>query len=408
MGTILIFYGHLQFQTQNTGIMKIRFFICITLVTASLWAFAQSENSVNYRIDTTERGFMPPDYERLSKLVSDPQGPYYYPDLVRRFAQADTTLTLEQLHCLYYGYVFQKDYDPYIHLDEVDAALKIMDKEKVSKKNFKKALKLLDEAVEKAPTHLCIYMYRHYANAQLYGEHSKAANDDVFRYVALISVIDASGDGASYESAFHVAIVRHSYDLMNYYGFRNTSQSLQFNDGQSFDVFSLEENESELEELYVNIDRCFSHLQKRLFSDKGSDNASDTLDKTDIPVGQKVTIKLIPAGKGKYNFKIIDRQPYEDVVNFDETGKLFPENGEENTIVLYCVRGEWSSGKNCILLTMKSFCPSVLYYDTYIQYKGSHKFSPTSNTGIFPKAVGNEIWNDPIIAVRIANIRKTR
>ena len=82
--------------------MKIRFFICITLVTASLWAFAQSENSVNYRIDTTEQGFMPPDYERLSKLVSDPQGPYYYPDLVRRFAQADTTLTLEQLHCLYY------------------------------------------------------------------------------------------------------------------------------------------------------------------------------------------------------------------------------------------------------------------------------------------------------------------
>ena len=72
MGTILIFYGHLQFQTQNTGIMKIRFFICITLVTASLWAFAQSENSVNYRIDTTEQGFMPPDYERLSKLVSDP------------------------------------------------------------------------------------------------------------------------------------------------------------------------------------------------------------------------------------------------------------------------------------------------------------------------------------------------
>ena len=60
---------------------------------------------------------MPPDYERLSKLVNDPQGPYYYPDLVRRFAQADTTLTLEQMHCLYYGYVFQKDYDPYIQMD---------------------------------------------------------------------------------------------------------------------------------------------------------------------------------------------------------------------------------------------------------------------------------------------------
>ncbi len=388
--------------------MKIRFFIFITLVSTSLCAFAQSDNNSHYRIDTTERGFMPPDYERLSKLVNDPQGPYYYPDLVRRFAQADTTLTLEQMHCLYYGYVFQKDYDPYIQMDEVEEALKIMDREKVSKKNFKKALKLLDDAIKKAPTHLRLYMYRHYANSQLYGEHSKAANDDVFRYAALISAIEASGDGASYESAFHVAIVRHSYDLMSYYGFRNTSQMLQFHDGQSFDVFPLEENEYELEELYVNIDRCFSHLQKMLFKNNGSDEAADTLDKTDISVGQKVTIKLIPAGEGKYAFKIIDRQPCEDVVNYSETEKLFPENGEENTIILYCVRGVWSSGKSCILLTMKSFCSSVLHYDSYIQNEGGHKFSPTSNGGMFPKAVGNEIWNDPVIAVRISNIRKMR
>ena len=388
--------------------MKISFFIFITLVSTSIGVFAQSYNDNYYRIDTTERGFMPPDYERLSKLVNDPQGPYYYPELVRRFAQADTTLTLEQLHCLYYGYVFQKDYNPYIQMGGAEDALKIMSGEKVSKENFKKALKLLDDAIKKAPAHLSLYRYRHYANAQLYGEHSKAANDDIFRYVALISVIDASGDGASYESAFHVAVVRHSYDLMSYYGFRNTSQSLQGHDGQSFDVFSLEENEYELEELYVNIDRCFSHLQKMLFKNNGSDEAADTLDKTDISVGQKVTIKLIPAGKGKYAFKIIDRQSFEDTVNFAETEKLFSENGEENTIVLYCVQGEWSSGKSCILLTMKSFCSSVLQYDTYIQYEGSREFSPTSNNGMFPKAVGNEIWNDPIIAVRIANIRKKR
>jgi hypothetical protein len=369
---------------------------------------AQSQQDADYNIDSAAQysQFLVPNYEWIGKAINDKSSEYYYPTLLKRFAEADTSLTIEDIHCLYYGYVLQKDYNPYIRLEEEDQARDILNQDKVTKKDAEKALKLLDKAVEKAPMHLRLYMYRHYANSLVYGEESKQVHDDAFRYVALISAIAASGDGSDFETAFHVAVVAHSYNFMNYFGFEPTSQSLQSNEGQQFDVFPLEENEYDLEELYVNVTPCLAYLSKQ-FKSSENDEVVDfgPIDQFDIRVGRKLTIKLDKKRRGEYKFRVIKLEEYNDTVELNDTEKLFAEDGEPNTIVFYCVNGRWNDNRSIVLLVMKSYCKEMLAYDTFIRLEGSAEFQSTSNNGIFPGVLGTEIWNDPINAIRISHLR---
>ncbi|MBO4307719.1 MAG: DUF4919 domain-containing protein [Bacteroidales bacterium] len=243
--------------------MKTGFLLFLCLVCAPLWGFAQQDGSAgNY--DTTEiQRFFVPDYDQIGKVIRDKKSPYYYPKLVKKLANADTTMTIEDLHYLYYGYVLQDDYDPYINLDEENRAHSILNKDYVSVKNAQKALKLLNKAIKKSPTHVRLYFYRYVANTIVYGENSKQAQDDLFRYIALISAIAASGDGMDFETAFHVAIVSHSYSLMSCYGLRSLQQSLQSSDDQMFDVFKLDVNDEGIESLYVNVTPCLNYLSKQ-------------------------------------------------------------------------------------------------------------------------------------------------
>ncbi|MBP5516860.1 MAG: DUF4919 domain-containing protein [Bacteroidales bacterium] len=242
--------------------MKYRLVISLIAFMAPFFCKAQQDNGNNF--DTMEVvEYLVPDYDKIGKAIKDKNSEFYYPNLVKMLANADTSITLEQLHYLYYGYVLQDNYDPYLRSDEEKQALDILNKDDVSEKEARKVIKLMDKAVKEYPTHLKLYFYRYVAECIAYGENSKQASDDVFRYVALINAITASGDGSDFKTALHVAIVNHSYSVMSYYGIHNTSQSLQSDDsGQMYDVFPLEENEFDLEKLYVNVTPCLNYWSK--------------------------------------------------------------------------------------------------------------------------------------------------
>ncbi len=243
--------------------MKTKFLFILCLFCAPFMVVAQNDQDGNY--DTSEvQQFFVPDYDQIGKVINDKKSPYYYPKLVKKLAKADTSMTLDDVHYLYYGYVLQDDYNPYIHLDEEDKARDILNKEDVSEKDARKAIKLLDKAIEKVPTHVRLYFYRYVANTIVYGENSKQANADVFRYIALISAIAASGNGMDFENAYHVAIVAHSYNLMSYFGLHSVQQSLQSSGDQMFDVFKLEANDDGIESLYVNVTPCLNYWSKAL------------------------------------------------------------------------------------------------------------------------------------------------
>lgn len=209
-----------------------------------------------------------PNYDSLRIWTADPQSPYYYPVLVERFLAADTTLSLEQVHAFYYGHVVQPDFSPYKHFDELEEADKLLHgKKKPSKKNILKAIALCDKVIARKPTELPAYMKRFYAfylMRQHYGISDRRMAECSTQLNMLLDAIIASGSGQDFESAMHVNTVAHAYLVMSMIGVRPQGQSLQFDHGQAFDVYTLMENKHGLNEFYVNVTPCLSSLQKGL------------------------------------------------------------------------------------------------------------------------------------------------
>ena len=388
--------------------MKRLFLFLAFALAASLPAFAQQEEE-SLTADTIEdmsRKFLAPDYDYLARVINDSKADFYYPRLLERYIKCDTTISLEELHCLYFGTTLLDNYQPYAEPDQLKEVRDLFDKDDPSEKDFKKARKLLLAAVKENPLFMRTYNYLYIVDNNLFGENSKEVQEDVYHYVTMMSVISYSGDGSSFQDAFHTICVSDAYCFMGYNGIQVQSQSLQFDGNQRYDVYELEENEFGVSKLYFNVTPMFNYLSKIFPSNEKKVKVGDVVDELDIEMGSRVVVKLDKKKKkGHYRFTLLDVQPVSDTLDFSSNEQYFPEDGEENTIIFYFGHSQWTSGKSCEVLMMKSFCKENLSYDTFICGFGDDEFVTTSNNGILTKVRGTEIWNDPLQAVRVGNFR---
>lgn len=75
---------------KNADMKKI--LLLIALNSMLLVAYAQEAGAT-----------MKPNYRKIARVVADPSGPYFMDSLESRFARQDTSLTVDDLRCLYYG-----------------------------------------------------------------------------------------------------------------------------------------------------------------------------------------------------------------------------------------------------------------------------------------------------------------
>ena len=54
-----------------------------------------------------------PDLEAIQAATYDRHSPYYYPRLMEEYQRNDTLMKLDKFRHLYFGYMFQEDYNPY-------------------------------------------------------------------------------------------------------------------------------------------------------------------------------------------------------------------------------------------------------------------------------------------------------
>lgn len=108
---------------------KIIFALLSLLIAAS--ATAQSES-----IDV--------DVNRIKVNVT--MNPEHHRDLMKRYMAADTTLRIDEMATVYYGYAATVDYDPDLTFTEIDDAM--------AAENYRKAYDLSVEAAETAPVSL--------------------------------------------------------------------------------------------------------------------------------------------------------------------------------------------------------------------------------------------------------------
>ena len=193
-----------------------------------------------------------PDYNRIKKEINTKDSEFYYPELLRRFEAADTTLTAEHMYYFYYGTATRPDYNPYKTYN-YDALHKALEKENPEEKDWEEAARAIDEQLKTDPTNIRFHLYKQIVYEKLYGPESEKTLGAFNQVIMLLAAVRATGDGRSKETAFHVISVADEYGIMDVFGLSPKMQSLVEDKGQSYDVIDLEKNEYGLESMYFNI-----------------------------------------------------------------------------------------------------------------------------------------------------------
>ncbi|RZJ27806.1 MAG: DUF4919 domain-containing protein [Flavobacterium sp.] len=221
--------------------MKIRTFLLIASLVITSVISAQTD-------------FTKPDYDKIQKAIKDKKSDNYFPVLMERFSKRDTTMTDENYRNLYFGFMFQKKYNPYSHSDKAEELRNYADLEKLDKAGLKKALDLIDEIYKENPFDLNAMNMQAYAY-QLYG------NPEMSKKVAatlgkILDVILQSGDGRTCETAFHVQSIQHEYLILNIFDLQSVSQSLI----DHCDYLAFEKDKFKIPGLYFDISKMRDSL----------------------------------------------------------------------------------------------------------------------------------------------------
>lgn len=124
-----------------------------------------------------------------------------------------------------------------------------------------------------------------------------------------------------------------------------------------------------------------------------------------FPIGTKFTIKLYPTDSTRFDYSIIEFEPFQETIDTWDNNQLFKESGQEGTIEFYFCLG--TNGKTKeeqdenmkVLLLMKNRTKYALSYKSDIQTTEDGDFKETSNVGTFSGAKGTEMWSHMIYQI---------
>jgi hypothetical protein len=196
-----------------------------------------------------------PNYKKISKEIKSKKSGFYYPDLMQRYLNSDSTFTLEQKRHLYYGYTFQPEYSPYTVRPYQDSIRVINRKDTLVEADYRALLRFADTLLAIDPFNLRAL------NTRLFVYDHEGDDQDFLltlpRMNAIFDAIMSSGDGTSKETAFYVINVSHEYDILGYIGFNfGGQQSLV----EHYDYLTVKKNQYGLSGLYFDISPCLKHL----------------------------------------------------------------------------------------------------------------------------------------------------
>ncbi len=197
-------------------------------------------------VTAQNRKFSPPDYKKISKVISRTGSPSAYSELSRRLSANDTTLTVSDYHHLYYGAALQPGFNPDVQHPLADSITRIMKKEGLNKTDYANIIKLGTRLLSEQPFELrmldpLIYAYR------MTGNNDMAARLEV-RFGRIIETIFNSGDGLTKKTAFHVTSTRHEPDMLRALGFGYDGQKMRFE--EAFDYLKTAKNDFGIEGIW--------------------------------------------------------------------------------------------------------------------------------------------------------------
>lgn len=200
-----------------------------------------------------------PNYKEIRSTIQNAKGPNYYPTLMRRYLENDTTLTLEQYRNLYYGFSLQDDFVPY---QAIRQDLYTMRSNLVSSRgsahHCPEAIRVAQTALDDNPFDLLAISTMAFAYLQLKDSLKFQLWDA--KQNGLLDAIVSSGDGETPETAFHVINLEHEYEVLNRLGLKIEADSL-VNDRVEY--LRVKENAEDIPGIFFNFSATRSVYRRK-------------------------------------------------------------------------------------------------------------------------------------------------
>lgn len=156
------------------------------------------------------------DFDKVKTTTQNPEARFYYPKLVQAFKSNDTTMNFEAYRDLYYGYIFQEDYNPFRESEYSNIVETLYYKEPHTRAECDSIEKYAELALNDNMFDLDQMEYYIYALKAKKKHHTAAVRQ--FRLDRLIAAIMSSGKGTK-ESPWVVIAPEHEYKIVNYLGY---------------------------------------------------------------------------------------------------------------------------------------------------------------------------------------------
>jgi hypothetical protein len=204
-----------------------------------------------------KKDFNKPDYKAIENKISQEDSDFFYPKLLQRFLLADTTMSLDEKRCLYYGYTFQKTYSPYGHSDYRDSILLVLRKDDHESKDLLKIIEFSDSLLAFNPFDLRAINYQLYA-FEKFGQKTEF-DLRINQMRIIIDALLSSGNGRKKKTAFYVISTAHEYDLLSILGYEFGGQQSLI---EHYDYLEVAKNPDKIDGLYFDVSPCLNSLNK--------------------------------------------------------------------------------------------------------------------------------------------------
>ena len=200
--------------------------------------------------------YTPVNYKAIQEEIADENSDKFYPSLMKRYEQGDTSLTNADYRHLYYGFTFQDEYRPY---DKKPLDQTISQKMTVMNDNTLPELQqLAQEYLQKDPFSLkMLYYLLNFNNA------SKQFNKNEIlqrKYDGILQAILSSGNGQGLETGYSVNHPSDEYMILRSLDLKPVENDY----GNTYDYFQLAENSAGLKEIYFDVERMATIGTKQL------------------------------------------------------------------------------------------------------------------------------------------------
>ena len=203
-----------------------------------------------------KQSFEKPNYKKIEKSIKKKKSNLFYKKLMERFQKSDTAMSIEEKRHLYYGFSFQKKYNPYNFSDYTDSMRVVLQKDNFSKLDFNNIIRFGDSLLVQNPFDLRVMNYQLYALEK--SKQEVLFNKKLNQSNIILDVLFSSGDGLSKETAFYVIFTSNEYSLLNVIGVKFEGQSLV----EHYDYMRIGENGAKVEGLYFDITPCLNSMSK--------------------------------------------------------------------------------------------------------------------------------------------------